>query len=72
MNALSTVMGPLTVATKEDIAKMSKRLQAIEEQLARVIAMLERLSPEAEVGSSSPGKKVARTKRFAAADSKNS
>jgi len=71
MKAIGSATAPLMVATKEDIAKLGKRLEAVEGQLARVTALLERLTPEAE-GDAAPSRSIARTKRFSAADSKKS
>ena len=67
MQALKKVLAPMSLATKDDVAQVGSRLQAIEEQLARAVALLERLAPEAD-RSASLKRTVARTKRFAKAD----
>lgn len=60
--ALGKLSGPASLATKEDVAKMGERLQAVEEQLGRVINMLEQMVP---ADDSAARHQVARTKRFA-------
>jgi hypothetical protein len=68
MKALSKMSAPLSYATKDDVADISQRLQAIEEQLGRVTSLLERLLPEETVAPSRP--KISRSKRFSTADSR--
>jgi hypothetical protein len=69
--ALKKVLAPMSIATKQDVAQIMSRLQAIEESLARVVDLVERLAPKAE-STPRPKPAVARTKRFSKADSAKS
>jgi len=62
MKALSKMSGQLSSATKDDVTELSRRLQAIEEQLAEVTSMLQRLLPQETAAR--PKRQISRSKRF--------
>jgi hypothetical protein len=66
MKSLGKMPAPLSFATKEDVAEIGQRLQAIEEQLAYLTTLLERSPPQAAAARSKP--KISRSKRFSKAN----
>lgn len=54
----------LNLPTKDDLKGLGERLQAMEEQLGRVVAALERLAGPGDAAVSGGPPRVARTKRF--------
>ena len=66
MKSLSKMSAPVSFATKEDVAEIGQRLQAIEEQLAHLATLLERSPPQATASPSKP--KISRSKRFSKAN----
>ena len=68
MKALAKMLAPVSPATKDDIAQLSRRLHDLEEQMNRALALLERLVPPDD--ALPPPRPVLRTRRFSAPESK--
>jgi predicted phage tail protein len=62
MKALSKMSGQFSPATKDDVTQINRSLHAIEEQLAEVTSMLQRLLPQDTPAR--PKRQVSRSKRF--------
>ena len=67
MKALTAMLAPVSPATKDDIAQLSRRLHDLEEQVSRAISLLEGLAPTATAAP--PKQQLARTRRFSPVES---